>query len=289
MTVYVTTGNLLNPSAEGLTSGMYPAGSLSQYLEANSVFDTTGSTGYGFGSGLYSGYTTGLAGFAGANAGSLITNSNAYYDYMGTNSDNMTSLQFKQRSNYHALSSYNEIMQKELVEMASAINEGEFGKASKIYDEIYSAISKNYGEELTTQEERLNADQSIKATISNLYSQVNGTILADDIQVNEEGYFENGFMQGLTLGGHHNNSSEETVSYMTGTGIEGYSGKMIQKTAGKIIGTTISTAAIAGTGAAIGFAVAGPLGAAVGGAIGGIAAIGKMLFSNNSVKKVTTA
>ena len=39
MATQVITGNLLNPSAQGLTNGMYPAGSLSQYLEANSVFD----------------------------------------------------------------------------------------------------------------------------------------------------------------------------------------------------------------------------------------------------------
>ena len=41
MATQVITGNLLNPSAQGLTNGMYPAGSLSQYLEANSVFDSS--------------------------------------------------------------------------------------------------------------------------------------------------------------------------------------------------------------------------------------------------------
>lgn len=279
MATQVITGNLLNPSAQGLTNGMYPAGSLSQYLESNSVFDgsqTPVNMGLGMGMGI--GY--------GANPSAMIANNNAYYDMMGVNSDNMTSLAFKQRSNSHALDSYNEIMQKNLVEMASAIREGEFGKASAIYNEIYSAIGRNYGEELQTHEQRLQADQSIKATITRLYQQINGYPLANDIEESGEGYFENGFMQGLTLGNHHKNSAEETESYMTGTGIENYSGKKFRKGIGKLIGGAVSLSGAAAIGAGIGTLFGGPI---IGAVVGGTIALGTWLFSSNSPEKVTEA
>lgn len=284
MATQVITGNLLNPSAQGLTNGMYPAGSLSQYLEANSVFDgsqTPVNMGMGMGIGI------GGIGY-GANPAGMVANNNAYYNMMGINSDNMTSLAFKQRSNGHALDSYNEIMQKNLVEMASAIREGEFGKASAIYNEIYSAIGRNYGEELETHEQRLEADQSIKATITRLYQQINGYPLANDIEESGEGYFENGFMQGLTLGNHHKNSAEETESYMTGTGIENYSGKKLRKNAGRVIGGAVSLGGAVGIGAAIG-SVVPAVGTVIGGAIGGAIALGTWLFSSNSPEKVTEA
>ncbi|MCD8377515.1 MAG: hypothetical protein LUB59_01865 [Candidatus Gastranaerophilales bacterium] len=280
MSTMVTTGNLLNPTSQGLAYGMFPGGSMSQYLDAYSVFDTTGSayTGNVFGTGY--GY-----GYGGVN---MIANNNAYYDYMGVNSDNMTSLAFKNRSNQHALGSYNEIIQKNMAEMASAIREGEFGKASSIYNEVYTAISKNYGEELMTQSQRLEADQSIKATITNLYAQVNGYSLVADIEESGEGYFANGFMQGLTLGNHHKNSAEETESYMTGAGIENYSGKKLQKNIGKLIGGAVSVGGSIAAGAAIGSFIPG-IGTAIGAAVGGTIALGTWLFSDNSPSKVTKA
>jgi len=281
MTTMVTTGNLLNPSAQGLTYGMFPAGSLSQYLDANSVFGNT-QTPYNIGTGIATG---GVFGY-GTDSTSMIANNNAYYDYAGVNSDNATSLAFKQRSNAHTLNSYSEIMQKNLTEMATAIREGEFGKASSIYNEIYSAISKNYGEELVTQEQRVEADQSIKATITNLYQQINGAALTTDIDEAGEGYFTNGFMQGLTLGNHHKNSAEETESYMTGSGIENYSGKKFQKNAGKVLGGAVSVGSAAGIGAAIGACFGGPI---VGAVVGGAIALGTWLFSDNSPEKVTKA
>ncbi len=268
MTTFVTTGNLLNPSISGLNFGMYPAGSMSQYLDAYSVFNTN------------SAMNSPMFGGIGCMGGFGMNNAN-FYNNMAANSDNMTSLQFKFRSNQHALGSYNEIMQKNLTEMATALRNGEMGKASRIYDEVYQAIGKNYGEEITTQEQRVAYDQSIKATITNLYQQVNGYPLANDINENGEGYFENGFMQGLTLGNHHKNSSEETESYMTGTSIEGYRSKQFAKTVGKVLGGTISVGAAAG----IGFACGGVVGAAIG---AGVALLGG-LISNNSTTKVTEA
>ena len=188
----IVTGNLLNPSAQGLSFGMYPAGSMSQYMEDASVF---------------------TAPYANVGFGALNPN---YYNAMGVASDNMTALAFKTRSNQHVLGSYNEIMQKNLTEMATAIREGEMGKASQIYNEVYQAISQNYGEELTTQSQRVAFDQSVKATITNLYQQINGYPLSMDIKENGEGYFANGFMQGLTLGNHHKNSAEEIKGFFDG-------------------------------------------------------------------------
>ena len=253
----IVTGNLLNPSAQGLSFGMYPAGSMSQYMEDASVF---------------------TAPYANVGFGALNPN---YYNAMGVASDNMTALAFKTRSNQHVLGSYNEIMQKNLTEMATAIREGEMGKASQIYNEVYQAISQNYGEELTTQSQRVAFDQSVKATITNLYQQINGYPLSMDIKENGEGYFANGFMQGLTLGNHHKNSAEETESYMTGTSIEGYSGKKFQKALGKIAGGAISVGGAAG----VGFLIGGVPGAAIGAGL----ALLTGLFSNNSTSKVTEA
>jgi hypothetical protein len=186
-------------------------------------------------------------------------------------------------------------MQKNLQEMAAAIREGEFGKASTIYNEIYTAISKNYGEELTTQSQRLEADQSIKATITKLYQQVNGYPLVNDIEESGEGFFENGFMQGFTLGNHHKNSAEETVSYMTGVGIENYSGKKFAKNFGKVVGGVVGVGGIGAAGALVGAGVAVVAGVAAaplaiaGAAIAGVGALATWLFSDNKAEKVTEA
>ena len=279
MTSYVNAEALQLPTS-GYTYGVYPSGSASIYMDANSIFDSSGTYGmYG---------TYGLSPYSMVN-GNMTSNNYAYYDYMSVNSDNMTSYSFKQRSNQHALNSYNEIIQKNLSEMSAALAEGEYGKASSIYDEVYEAISKNYGTELMTQEARVSADQSIRATISNLYSQVNGTQLVSDINENDEGYFMNGLMQGLTLGGHHKNTSEETESYMTGTGIENYSGKKFVKGIGKFIGGAVGIGGAAAVGAGIGMLAGGPAGAVLGGVIGGVIALGKTLISSNSTEKVTSA
>lgn len=275
MTASVVTGNLLNPTSRGLTYGMFPGGVMSQYLDSYSVFQNNSAyapiAGMGFG-------------FGGVNPAV----NNAYFNAMVQNSDNMTTLGFVTRSNQHTLGAYNEIMQKNLVEMATAIREGQMGKASQVYNEIYDAISKNYGRELNNHEDRVEFDQSIRATISNLYQQINGYPLANDINENGEGYFANGFMQGFTLGNHHKNSAEETESYMTGTSIEGYSSKKFVKTLGKITGATVSVGTAAAIGAGVGSAFFG-IAAVPGALIGAGIALLSGLISNNSTSKVTSA
>lgn len=273
-----TVGNFLSP-----TFGMYPASTMSQYMDANTVFENTGNN-YNF--------APNFGAVAPMPFGAVTGN---YYDMMANNSDNMTSLSFKQRSNYHALGSYNEIIHKNMTEMANALRSGEHGKASQIYDETYQAISRNYGTEMMTHEQRLNADQSIKATITKLYQQVNGYPLVNDIHENGDGYFVTGFMQGLTLGNHHKNSAEETESYMTGNGIENYSGKKCTKTLGKIVGGVVGVGGVSAIGAGAGAAVAAVAGIAaapaiaVGAAIAGVGALIHWAFSDNSTDKVTEA
>lgn len=220
----ITTGNLLNPSATGLSYAMFPAGAMSQYMDADcSVFsDPSVAAACG-------GYVPGCGMGFGGNI-----------DAMGSMSDNMTSLQFKFRSNQHVLGSYGEIMQKNLPEMAEALRSGEMGKATMLYDEIYDAIAKNYGEEITTQEQRVKYDQAIKATIARTYQQINGRPLVNDIRENDEGYFYNGFMQMISFNTHHSRTSEEVESYMLGTGIEGYSLKKSEKFAGQVLGCLLT-------------------------------------------------
>ena len=250
----------------GLGFGNYiPSGSMSTYMEDGSIF---GAMPYAYGA-----YNTN------------------FYNNMSAASDNMTSFAFKNRSNQHVLGSFNEIAQKNLSEMATALREGEGAKAAMLYDEVYEAVSKNYGEEITTQEQRVAYDQSIKATISNLYQQINGSPLAVDIEGNGEGYFENGFMQGLTLGNHTSNSAEELESYMLGTGIENYKGKQVAKTIGKVVGTAVPVGTLAGIGylALSGTAVGGPLGAAIGAGVGLIAYGVSSLFNGSKPVKVTEA
>ena len=215
------TGNLSTPTA-ALACTSFPPGVMSQYMDENaSVFDPAVAAcgGYVPGSGI---------GF-GANV-----------DAMGEMSDNMTSLQFKFRSNQHVLGSYGEIMQKNMPAMAEALRNGELGKATMLYDELYEAIAKNYGEEITTQEQRVKYDQAIKATIAKTYQQVNGTTLAGDIRLNDEGYFYNGFMQMLTFNTHHSRCAEEVESYMLGTPIEGYTLKKSTKFAGRVLGCILT-------------------------------------------------
>lgn len=282
MTVSVTTGNLLNPSAQGLSYGMFPAGSMSQYLDAYSVFSNNSSFGmnpmFGMGTGIGMGYGVG-------NASAW---NNAYYGLAIQNSDNSATLTFVNRGNNQSLNSYGEIMQKELTELATALRTGQMGKASRIYDSIYSAIGQNYGRELGVHADRVNFDKSVKATITNLYQQVNGYPLANDINDNGEGYFANGFLQGLTLGNHHKNSAEETESYMTGTEIEGYGSKKFAKNVGRVIGGGISVGAAAGIGAAIGANFFG-IGAVPGAVIGGGIALLTSFINGNDTTKITRA
>lgn len=247
-------------SINGFNGGFNP-GSTSIYMdETNSIFSTgmmyPMGMGYGFGLG-----------------------NDQVYNYMEHSLDNQTSLQFAQQGNQFTLASYNQIMRKELPAMANAIREGEFGKASQIYRDIASAIGHKNGEELTEQSQRVQYEQAVKATIVNMYRQVNGTDLANDIREAGEGYFSNGFMQGLTLGDHHKNSAEETISYMTGEGIEGYAGKKFTKAIGKTVGFAVTGGALVGAG----FLLGGPVGAAIGGAI----AVGKYLLSDNSPETIT--
>ncbi len=276
MTTSIVTGNLLNPSAQGLTYGMFPGGSMSQYLDAYSIFQNAGTPMLPMGN-------IGFTGIGGINPAV----NDAYFNAMVKNSDNMTSLQFVNRGNQHTLGAYSEIMQKNMTEMATAIREGQMGKASQIYNEVYEAISKNYGRELDKHEDRVAFDQSVRATITNLYQQINGYPLANDIKENGETYFENGLMQGLTLFGHHKNSAEETESYMTGTGIEGYGGKKFTKFLGKVLGGTISLGVAAGIGAGIA-TIAGAAVAPFAIAGAGIALL-VGLINNNSTSKVTSA
>ena len=214
------------------TVGIVPSGCMSQYMDSGSVFNA----GY-----MYPGM-----GCFGLNP----AQSDAYFNAMVHNSDNMTSLQFVNNGNQHALNSYGEIMQKNLPEVAEALRNGEYGKAARLYDEVYEAVSKNYGREITTHQDRLNMDQSIKATISRAYQQINGTTIGLDARQSDEGYFSNGFMQGITLG--------------------------------KLTGTAISAGAAAG----VGFLVAGPIGAAVG---GGVALLATLFSGDNTSSKVTEA
>ena len=261
-------------SAVGLTgvnglNGGFTPGSMSLYMEdgGSSIF-TTGmypAMGMGYGYGL---------------------GNDQVYNYMEHSLDNQTSLQFAQQGNQFTLASYNQIMRKELPAMANAIREGEFGKASQIYREIASAISRKNGEELTEQGQRVEFDQAVKATINNMYRQVNGSELTNDIREAGEGYFSNGFMQGLTLGDHHKNSAEETISYMTGEGIEGYAGKKISKNIGKVVGGAVSVGGAVAAGAAIG-SVVPVIGTTAGAIIGGVIAVGKWLLSDNSPETVT--
>lgn len=249
----------------GLYGGFNP-GSMSQYMEDTASIFSTGM--------MY-------PGVMGMGYGMYGLGNDQVYNYMEHSLDNQTSLIFSQQGNQFTLGAYQQIMRKEMPAMANAIREGEFGKASQIYREIFDAISQKNGEELTEQSQRVQYERAIKATICNMYRQINGTDIADDIRAAGEGYFSNGFMQGLTLGNHHKNSAEETISYMTGEGIEGYSGKKLVKNAGKLVGSTISTAALVGAG----FLTGGFIGAAIGGAI----ALGSWLLSDNTPDRVTEA
>ena len=275
MVTAVSTGSLFNPTFSGLSIGMSPSGSLSQYIEDGSLFNGIGmgvNTGMGYGA-----FPMGGAG---------------YFDMMVQSSDMGATMGFVTRSNQHVLASYGEIMMKNMPELADALRRGEYGRAGKIYDEIYRAISQNYGREIRNHEDRVNYDQSIKATLAQVYQQINGTTIAMDASANKESYFENGFMQGLTVGNHHRNCSEEIEAYMTGTRIEGYGAKKAVKAFGRAVGSTVNIAGFAAAGAGIGACFGGigaVPGAIVGGIVGAVATLGSWLFSNNQPSKVTKA
>lgn len=256
-------------TAVGLTKNLnIPLGastnSASQYMEA-SIFGLDPAMGMG----MYP-----VAGGFGFGVGNP-----QIYNYMENSMDNWTSLQFGMQGNQYALGSYQEVLAKQMPALAHAIRNGDYGTASQIYRDVYDAISMKNGEELVEQGQRVAYERAIKATITRAYRMYNGTDLARDIEATGEGYFANGFMQGLTLNGHHKNSAEETISYMTGNGIEGYTGKKIVKGIGKVAGVAITGGALVGAG----FLVGGPIGALIGGGL----ALAKLLLSDNTTKTVT--
>lgn len=275
MVTAVSTGSLFNPNFSGLSIGMSPSGSLSQYIENGSLFS-------GVGSGINPGTAVG---------GSYSTADPNYFNKRVMSSDLSTSYAFVNRSNQHSLASYGEIMTKNMAELASSLRTGEYGKAGKIYDELYKAISLNYGREIKTHQDRLNFDQSVKATINQTYQRINGTSIAVDASANDEGYLENGFLQGLTMGNHHKNCSEEIEAYMTGARIEGYNGKQVVKNVGRVAGTAANIGCFAAAGAAIGTVCCGMTipGAVIGAAVGVAANVCGWLFSENQPTRVTEA
>ena len=257
----------------GIT-GIYPGqgygfggGSLSQYMEDGSVFTSPM---------MY----PGMGCYPGVGCNPAATG--MYYDNMIYNSDRMTDLTFVNNGNQHALQSYGEIMQKNLPEVAEALRNGEYGKAARLYDEVFEAVSKNYGREITNHQDRLNFEQSVKATISRAYQAINGTTIGADARQSDEGYFENGFMQGLTLGNHHKATSEEIEAYMTGNRVEGYTGKKTAKTIGKLTGGAISIGGAMG----VGYMIGNIPGAIIG---GGIALLASLFSGNNTASEVTEA
>lgn len=261
-------GNIYNP----VMAGYYPSSCMSQYMDCGSVF----------------GFNPIMAGCAGTgvNYNAMVQNNNAYYDLMKINSNNMTNLQFVNNGNAFTLNVNNDVMQKGIVSMANAIRSGELGSAAKAYDRLYQALGGQYGEELGEHSDRVNSNAAIKATIAKYYENITGVSLAEDVMKNGEGYFANGFKQGFTLGGHHRNSAEETVSYMLGKNIENYGNKRLTKSIGKIAGGAVSVGALAGTGALIGSFFGGPI---VGAVVGGALALGKWLLSSNKTHTVDKA
>ena len=275
MVTAVTTGSLFNPTFSGLSIGMSPSGSLSQYIEDGSLFS-------GMGMNINPGMGYGVAPMGGA----------GYFDMMVQRSDMGAALGFITRSNQHVLASYGEIMMKNMPELADALRRGEYGRAGKIYDELYRAISQNYGREIKNNQDRVNFDQSIKATLSQAYQQINGTTIAMDAAASKESYFENGFMQGLTIGNHHRNCSEEIEAYMTGTRIEGYGGKKAVKSIGRLFGSAINVGGFAAAGAAIGACFGGigaVPGAIAGTIVGAVLNLGSWIFSGNQPSEVKKA
>jgi len=219
-------------------------------------------TGMGMGMGMFGGYTDGS--YVDSYVDNAKRYSNGMYDLAGHESDNKTSLTFKDRGNAYTLNTTSEILTNTLKNMKYHISENDLQTATEEFDQICSAIGKESGLELKTQQERVDAEQSIRSAVAKYYDQVNGGSLRDDIMHKGHGFFMNGVMAGLRGGDYGKNSAEETFSYMTGTGIQSYASKNTTKKIGKAVG--YATPALAG--AAAGFAIGGPVGAVVGGVAG---------------------
>jgi len=281
----------------GIT-GLYPSTCMSQYLDNSSVFSSNApvagpifgdATGLGMGAYGMGGYGMGAFGYGfGLNDNMM--------NMMIHNSDNMTNLQFVNRSNGHTLESYGEIMQKNMPELSQALREGNYGRAAEIFDETYAAVAKNYGREITNRQDRLNMDQSIRSTITRAYQQINGSTIGMDAAQSDEGYFYNGFMRALTFNNHHKATSEEIEAYMTGTKVEGHGAKNFQRNVGKVLGHAAGIGAFAATGAAIGavcgggvfsWATAG-VGAAIGAGVGLLAKLGAAVFGGDNEPSAIT-
>lgn len=272
MVTCVAAGNTFNPALGGYA----PSGCMSQYLDYGSVFTNPMAMMPGcFGMGM--------------DYNSMIQNNNAYYDLMKVNANNMTDMQFVNNGNAFTLNVNNDVLRKGIINMANAIRSGELGAASKAFDNLYRTLGGQYGEELGEHSDRVNSNAAIRATIAQYYENITGVSLAEDIMNNGEGYFANGFKQGLTLGGHHRNSAEETKSYMLGSNIENYTNKKFAKDFGKLAGGIVSVGGSAAAAAGVGFLVGGPVGAAVGAAIGGLASIVQWAVCRNKTHVVEKA
>jgi len=231
--------------------------------------------GMGMGMGMFGGYNN--SSYVDAYVDNAKKYSNGMYDLAGHESDNKTSLTFKDRGNAYTLNTTSEILNNTLKNMKYHVGENDLQTATEEFDQICSAIGKESGVELKTQQERVDAEQSIRSAVAKYYDQVNGASLRDDVMHKGHGFFMNGVMSGLRGGDYGKNSAEETFSYMTGTGIQSYASKNTTKKIGKAVGY----AAPAAAGATAGFLIGGVPGAI----IGGLAGIAYTLISSSVGKE----
>ncbi len=199
---------------------------------------------------------------------------NGMYDIYDNSSDRQTQFVFKQRGNQYSLNTGSSILNNLLKTMNHSIHNNDMRVACDTFDRIFDTIKKQVGTELLTHEERINAEESIRAAIIDYYEQVNGSSLREDIETYGDGVFENGFKKAISMGFYTQNDDEQTISYMTGNSIQDVEGKESLRNTGKIVGGAAPGAVVgAGVGAKIGGGKGAVIGAIIGGIISGITGI----------------
>src|SRR5574344_1806503 len=152
----------------------------------------------------------------------------------GDAADAQATATFRQRGDQYTTNTTSQILANTLRNVKIMIQEGDTKAATELYDQACAAISKETGNEMNKQEDRVDKNQSLRNEVAQYYAQINGSSLVNDIKANGHSNIGAGWYEAIN---HEKcNTADETIAYMTGTAVTGESTNGFMKFLGKAAG-----------------------------------------------------
>ena len=252
--------SLWDPAMMGSVGTATPMGGLLGGMPTGGMGVGLGMGGYGMGYGMY------------GDVDAMIERSkkwtNGSFDISDNTNDRQTQSGLKFRGNQNVYNQTSENINRIITRLEQRVQENKLAEAAEIFDELCAALEKSIDPELTKNESRTSRDQLIRSYAFNIYEQIKGRSLVDDIKTHGDSAVDFGYKEAFGTV-YHKNTAEETIAYMENTSLQNANKIKVDKRDGKVkaYATTIGSGAAAG--AALGL-VAGVPGVIVGAVVGGI-------------------